>query len=169
MSHEDPTTPSSLPVLTREDFFELDYLDGWTLVPGTRKVDDSPRWINWVTEVYSHGGRFFAVKIPRNTGDGESADSYNPFLSEVFPHSETVTTYQGKPQESDAERPGIPDLSDEMLVKVNLFMIDHWDDDTARAFSNGICWEAESRGWPDGWWEDPSVVLDRAGGQEDQS
>ncbi len=104
MSQKDPTTPPSLPVLTREDFYELEYLDDWELIPGTKEVDDSPRWINWITQVYSHDGRFFAVTVPSNTGDGESADAYDPVLSEVFPHTEMVTTYKGEPQEVAQER-----------------------------------------------------------------
>lgn len=88
-----PTT--DLPELSREDFYQLDYLDDWEIVPGTREVDSSPRWINWVSNVYKHDNRFFVVTVPENTGDGDSASAYEPEIGEVYPHTKTVTVYKG--------------------------------------------------------------------------
>lgn len=50
-------------------------------------------------------------------------------------------------------------LSDAILVELYLFLLDRWEEPTAKKFSGAIIIEANRRGWPEGWWEDPSLVL----------
>lgn len=89
---------STIPDLDRNDFYELEYLDGWERIDGTLEVDGSPRWINWESNVYRYEGKLYLVTVPVNTGDGDSAESYDPSIIEVFPWIETVTIYKSVPQ-----------------------------------------------------------------------
>lgn len=58
--------------------------------------------------------------------------------------------------------PGLVGLSDEHLVDLHNWL---WDRDECQAddffrVRNAVLVEAERRRWPEGWWEDPSVVLE---------
>ena len=58
--------------------------------------------------------------------------------------------------------PGPGGLSDEHLVDLHTWLCFHddWRTSDLRHMHNAVLVEAERRRWPDGWWEDPSVVLE---------
>lgn len=58
--------------------------------------------------------------------------------------------------------PGLGDLSDEHLVDLHSWLIFHegWRTSDLRRMHNAVLVETDRRQWPEGWWEDPSVVLE---------
>ena len=56
-------------------------------------------------------------------------------------------------------------LSDEIIVTVLMWLLQDYDprEDNARAsieaMTSALLLEGKRRGWPEGWWEDPSVIL----------
>lgn len=56
---------------------------------------------------------------------------------------------------------GLRDLSDEHLVDLHTWLCFHddWQASDLRGVHNAVLVEAKRRRWPEGWWEDPSIVL----------
>lgn len=57
----------------------------------------------------------------------------------------------------------LSDLSDQALVSLNYFFAFDYphrktDRESADTVINSVCVEADKREWPEGWYEDPSVI-----------
>jgi hypothetical protein len=80
--------------MTADDLRSLkwDPPDGWDLIPGTEEIEPL-RWVNMATNVWQYADRFFAVTVPVNVGDGDSAEFYGVSIVEVYPQEVTVVQY----------------------------------------------------------------------------
>jgi hypothetical protein len=65
-------------------------------------------------------------------------------------------------------------LSDQALVSLSYFFAFDYrhrktDRESADLVVNSVCLEGQERGWPEGWYEDPSVIPSIAAAMEEQA